>query len=231
MKKTVLFLILVGISVCFMAHAEQVAKEFIAQFLPKNPIVIDAGAYNGNDSSEMCALWPEGKIYAFEPVPHIFQQLINNTQKFKNIECFQKALSDKIGIEHMYVSSGGDQSSSLLRPTGHLYHFPHITFHRKVDVETTTLDIWAQEQGLDHIDLLWFDLQGVELKVLQASPKIFETVKVVYTEVNYTNLYENMPLAHELKKWMESQGFVAVKEVMHHSTFGDVLFVRKELIQ
>jgi len=177
----------------------------------------------------MSLIWPEATIFAFEAIPHIFKKLKSRTRSYKNIICIEKALSDKVGFEHMYISQGGDQSSSLLEPAQHLQYFPHITFHQKTKVETTTLDKWAEEMGIDHVDFLWFDLQGMEPAV-KASPKIFSTVKVVYTEVNYTELYKNIPLYNELRAWMEDQGFVVMKEVVHHSTFGDVLFVRKELV-
>ncbi len=232
MNKQTLYTILVFVSFrTITIQAENLSKNSIAKFLPKNPIVVDAGAFDGTDTQEMSRLWPEGMIYAFEPVPHIFKRLIANTQSCKNVICMQKALSDEVGEVSMFISYGGDQSSSLLQPVEHLTYFPHITFQNNIMVETTTLDRWAEEMGIDHIDLLWFDLQGVEPMVLKASPKIFRTVKVVYTEVSYTNLYKDAPLFDEFKAWMEEQGFVVVKKIMHHSTFGDVLFVRKELVQ
>ncbi len=214
-------------------HAENLPKDLIIPFLPQNPIIVDAGAYNGLDSCEMINVWPEATIFAFEPVPDIFKQLNVNTCTKKNIHCFQKALSDKVGHALMYVSGGGgDQSSSLLEPHEFLgYYFPHITFENKIIVETTTLDAWAEEMNIDHIDLLWFDLQGMEAKVLKSSPKMLSTVKAVYAEVSYTYLYKDALHCDEFRKWMEDQGFVALYQVTHHITFGDVLFVRKELAQ
>ena len=215
-----------------LTKSESLPKHLFAPFLPENPIIVDAGAYNGADSREMSNVWPEGTIYSFEPVPHAFKQLCENTRDKKNIYCIQKALSDKVGFEMMHISTGGgDQSSSLLEPLEHLYYFPHITFENKIMVETTTLDAWAQEMNIDHIDLLWLDLQGMEPMVLKASPKILSTVKTVCAEVSYTYLYKDAPLYETFKKWMEDQGFVAVYRIMHHATFGDVLFVRKELAQ
>lgn len=206
------------------------SKEFIAQFLPKNPIILEAGAHNGSDTLEISRMWPHATIYAFEPIPHLFQQLQARTKNCHNVTCIQKALSNTCGYSRMYVSKEGqntDASSSLLEPTEHLHHFPHVTFPSQIVVETTTLDAWAQTVGLDHIDFIWFDLQGMEPFVLAASSQILKTVRVIVTEVSYTELYKQAPLYPEFKQWMEHQGFKVMAKVDHHPTFGDVLFVRK----
>jgi len=64
---------------------EQINKLYIKRYLPQSPIIIDAGAHVGGDSIEMCRLYSGAKVYAFEPVPAIFQTLKHNTRKFKNI--------------------------------------------------------------------------------------------------------------------------------------------------
>jgi FkbM family methyltransferase len=208
-----------------------VSKDYLAKFLPENPIVIDAGAYDGEDTIQMSKLWPQGKIYAFEPVPKLFKKLSYNTRNYSNIVCIEKALSDKIGSFPIYIScTEAEQASSLLKPEQILIDCG-ILFPDEVLVEATTLDAWAKEMNIDHIDLLWFDLQGVEPFVLQASPQILETVKVVYTEVSFISLYENSPLYPEFKQWMEGQGFVVIVEEKPYHSFGNALFVRKELIK
>lgn len=233
MKKQLVYSLFtfLSLSISGLFAVGEVSKKLIATLLPNNPIIVEAGAYNGTDSKEMSSIWPQGVIYAFEPVPHVFKMLKENTASCKNVICVQKALSDSVGQQAMHLSlGGGDQSSSLLQPVEHLYYFPHITFNNKIMVESTTLDSWAEEMNIDHVDFLWFDLQGMEPMVLKASPKIFKTVKVIYTEVSYANLYQDAPLYNDFKKWMEEQGFVVIQEVVHHSTFGDALFVRKELV-
>jgi FkbM family methyltransferase len=210
-------------------QADNLSKAFIATFLPENPIILDAGAHNGSDSREFSFLFPSGTIIACEPVPNLFQVLKANTQDCHNIIYVQKALSNKRGQEFIYISKGGDASSSLLKPEQEKFqrYFPHITFPYKILVETLTLDQLAEELNIDHLDFLCLDLQGVELTVLKAAPKILKTVKAIYTEVNYTSVYEGTPLYPEIKSWMEENGFIEAAQIVHHSTFGDVLFVRK----
>lgn len=221
-----LFSLLVG----FNIGAGNLPKKYLLPLLPQNAVILDAGAHIGTESKEFSILLPNATIIACEPVPNLFQVLKANTQDHTNIICVQKALSDKRGQEFIHVSQGADgSSSSLLVPEQQKFqhYFPHITFPYKIMVETITLDELAKELNLDHIDCLYLDLQGLELTVLKSGPEIMKTVNVIYTEVNYTSVYENTPLYPEVKAWMEEHGFVAVAEIMHHSTFGDVLFVRK----
>jgi FkbM family methyltransferase len=220
------FLLLVS---SFILKADNLSKNFIAHFLPPNPIILDAGAHNGSDSREFSQLLPSATIIACEPVPNLFQTLKENTQDCTNIIYVQKALSSQRGEAWIYVSQGGDASSSLLIPEQQKFqqYFPHITFPYALKIETLTLDDLAEELQLDHIDFLCLDLQGVELMVLKAAPKILKTVKAIYTEVNYTSVYENTPLYPEVKAWLEENGFVQIAHIIHHRTFGDAFFIRK----
>ena len=212
-----------------VVKSESINKNYIRQFLPANPVVIDAGAHVGGDSIEMCRLFPGSTVHAFEPVPDIFTLLKHNTRKFKRIHCHTIALSNQNGQQVMHVSSGAsDGSSSFLQPKEHLTDHPDVFFNKDITVQTLTLDTWAAQQQLDHIDLLWLDMQGFELQVLKASSVILPTVKAIHMEVSTRATYEGVPLYSELRTWMESKGFtVEVEAIPQGWDMGNVLFVRK----
>lgn len=206
----------------------EIDKTVLQKYLPRNPIILDAGAHDGRTSIELSSFWPDGLVYAFEPVPELYNSLLMRTKAHKNIIPFRLALGEKIGTQKIYISQGrGDGSSSLLKPTGHLQHFPDVTFARETNVNVTTIDMWAKDNKISHIDLLWLDLQGMELQVLRASPEILKTVKAILTEINFTVLYEGNALYPVFKQWLFEQGFVEVYKELQHPTFGDALFVRK----
>lgn len=204
-------------------------KDLIVLFLPENAVVLEAGAHVGSDTIEMAVLWPKATIYAFEPVPEIFNDLVQNTAYFPNVHRYPVALSDKSGRATFYVSSGdSDQAGSLLKPNDHLKYHPGVLFTKTIEVDCVNLDEWAQKNNVDHIDFMWLDMQGAELMVLKAAPKILRTVKMIVTEVNFYETYAGCPLYPEVKKWFESQGFIVATEVSSiYVDFGDVLFVRK----
>ena len=205
----------------------KITKEYIATLLPENPVIIEAGAHRGRDTVKMKKLWPQSTIYCFEPVTALFEQLTENTKNLPDIYRYPIALSNKVGTELMHVSGGrSDACSSLFQPNIDLMTSPDITFETVTPVPTTTLDQWAQEHSVSHVDFLWLDLQGAELIALQHATMILSTVKVIQVEVNLTARYHNAVEYQELKSWLESQGFVVDTEAFFKITWGDVLFVK-----
>lgn len=209
---------------------EKINKMYIKKYLPDNPVIIDAGANNGSDSIEMTRLYSRrAKIYAFEPLPAVYQQLERNIRRYKNIKPFSLALGNLNGEQELHVSSGASVgSSSLLKPGTHLEDHPDVLFVETIKVKTVTLDEWAKQNDIKSVDLLWFDLQGFELEVLKESKIIFPTVKVVHMEVSTKNTYEGVTLYPETKLWMENNGFYVDKEAIPKGwDMGNVLFIRK----
>lgn len=208
----------------------------IASYLPKNPNILEAGAYDGAHSELLSQLWPRGMIYTFEPVPDLFKKLCKRTKKRNNVFPYPFALSDKNGVATFYRSvetadvQKTSQSSSLLEPKEHLKYAPYVLFPNTIDVFTTTIDDWADAYGVDHIDFMWLDMQGGELQALKAAPKILKTVKVISTEVEFVEAYAGQPLFSEIKEWLESQGFTMIATTTNLTDpnwFADALFVRK----
>lgn len=129
----------------------------------------------------------------------------------------------------MFISSGAsDASSSLLPPKEHLIEHPDILFEKNIEVRTITLDDWVDENSITRVDLLWLDLQGYELAILKASPRILKSIKVIHTEVCLKELYTGCPLYTEVRNWLEKQGFYVAYEEIPWSDAGNVLFVKQE---
>lgn len=203
-----------------------IPKEYIAQFLPSNPVILEAGADTGSDTLEMLAAWPGATVHAFEPVPKSFLALTEATMNCPTVHCYNLGLGSKTGTEIMYVSNTLS-SSSLLKPAEHLQQHPHISFKNNLSVQVVTIDVWARAHNISRIDCLWLDLQGMELQVLKAAIRILPTVKVIYTEVSLIETYEGVALYPELKAFLMEQGFVVKQEQLPWPDMGNVLFVRE----
>ncbi len=210
------------------------ALSIINYYLPKNPIIVEAGAFNGNDTCKMAQLWPQGFIHAFEPVPELFSDLKRNTQNYNNVACHAYALSKKNGSAHFYVAEKPtkpgipSQAGSLHAPKERL-HYSTIQFPHTITVPTITLNSWAQQQKVKQVDFLWLDVQGHELAVLQASKQLLATVRAIFTEVGFFENYVEQPTYTELKNWLEQHGFTLVGRDFKNMAqwfFGNLLFVR-----
>jgi FkbM family methyltransferase len=197
--------------------------------LPHDAIILDAGAYNGNDSIDFAMKMPTSSIYAIEPVTQIYKELTDNTKNYNNIKCFNLALDDKVGEKEIYISSGYSvQSSSLLKPKEHLIKFPDCKFESSEIVKTTTINQFVKDQNIDKIDCMWLDLQGNEHKVLSQASDIIWTTKVIFAEYSLVEYYEGLMLYDEFKLYMSSLGF---KEVINENIYnylgcGNSLFIR-----
>lgn len=221
------------------ANTAQILNLVKGNLKKDNPIIVEAGAFNGDDTKKMSLMWPASLIYSFEPVPEIYNLLCENTKNFKNVKCFQMALFEKNGIAKFYNSvsdfapNKSFASGSLLAPKEHLKSVSWVKFDKTFEVPTITLDSWALENKIDHIDFIWFDMQGVELNVIKSSPKIISTVKAIYTEVEFVEFYKGQYLYKDVKDYLQKLGFEIIAADFtddeietKHLEEGNVLFIR-----
>jgi len=215
-------------------------RELAMRYLPPNPIVVEAGAYDGSESQIMACIWPNGHIHSFEPIEKLYENVVENTKGIPNITTYKLALGEESGKRSIYLALFPDDpskicmSSSLYPPKDHLLYYGPI-FNGVETIDMITLDAWAEENKIERVDLLWFDLQGYELSAFKGASKILSKVSVIMTELEFSELYTGQPLYREVKAWLENQGFVLIggdfgfpKDPNQH--FGDGLFVRRELL-
>jgi FkbM family methyltransferase len=75
----------------------------------------------------------EGKVYAFEPEPYNFNLLLKNIEvnRYKNIVPVRKAVSDKIGINKLFLSTEDLSVHTFYNLSGNT---------KSIEVETINLD-------------------------------------------------------------------------------------------
>lgn len=207
-------------------ETKNISKESIARYLPKNPVIVEAGAHIGRDTIKMHKAWPTSTIHAFEPVPELYSYLIDNTAPYPKIFCYPLALSNVTGESTFFVSSGRSTATSSFFEAGRYQEqFPDTLFSPSL-VQTITLDEWTQLHSIMHVDALWLDMQGAELQALQGALKMLSNISVIHTEVNLTERYKGIPLYPEIKQWLLDQGFTIAHETFPHPEWGNILFVR-----
>ena len=95
-----------------------------------------------------------------------------------------------------------------------------------ITVPCVILDDWCKQNRISHFDLLWLDLEGMELQILYNSPEILKTVKVIFTETNFRSFRLGMTLYHHLKAFLEKQGFRQLADWYDPKIQGNAIFVR-----
>lgn len=244
MNKVCLFLLM-----CFFTINSKVqlkymdaddALSFIKKHLPSNPVILEAGGYDGTDTLKMKSLWPNSTIYVFEPNPQAFKLLKNKTHNCAGITVFDYALSSQNGKFKFYISEfKGDSSkpgasSSLLAPKDHLSLAPFVVFPRKIEVDAIALDDWAVKFNVPQIDFFWLDLQGSELDVLKGASSFIRNTKLICLEVELVEAYKDQPLYKEVKEWLEGNGFKEIARdflpnELGKNWFGNSIFINKNL--
>jgi FkbM family methyltransferase len=196
-------------------------KRIFEEYLPENAIILDAGAFNGSDSIDFAKMFSKGIIYAIEPVTSIYNGLVENTKTFDNIKTFNVALDDECGEKEIFISSGYSvQSSSLLKPKEHLTSFPDCKFESSEIIKTTTINQFVKDNKIDHIDLMWLDLQGNEHKVLQQATDILIKTNYIYAEYSLKEFYQDTLLFDDFNTFMQSIGFEMIYNFKTYNNLG-----------
>jgi FkbM family methyltransferase len=206
--------------------------EVIAKFIPDDPVIFEAGGHYGEDTARFATRWPQGKVISFEPNPHAFELLRQATTGISNVCAHNLAVNDYNGkaVLHVCYGTTGDNpvfegASSLLEASDwQAVHYKGP----KVVVPCVVLDDWCAANGVDHIDFMWLDLEGLELQVLKSSPKILDTVRVLYTETNFLDFRKGMTQYRELKSFLEASRFKLLAHWYAEGFQGNAVFIKKE---
>lgn len=137
---------------------------------------------------------------------------------------YSYALSNYTGEVDFYVNNtGNDGSSSIGKP---------LAFNEKefslspIKVDCITLNDWSSINKITKVDFMWLDMEGHELYVLKKATSLLDSVKVIYTEVDFEKVREDTCLYNDLRLFLESNGFQEIwKRAVGHR-FGDALFVK-----
>ena len=164
-----------------------------------DPVILEVGANDGSHTALFLELFPRAKIYAFEPDPRAcqkFQQRLGTDPRVVLEKIAISAIdgeidffmSDSTPSEH--IPAHWDMSSSIRKPKKHLEAFPWCTFEQTIKVSTNKLDTWLQTAGIQQIDLIWADVQGAEIDLIQGGKNALAHTRYFYTEYANEELYE-----------------------------------------
>ena len=141
------------LAVAFALHEKPVSS-FLKSI--KGRIFIDVGANYGYYPLLLHGNF--NKIYAFEPIQQIFEELQRNLKRFGNVECIRKAVSN---VDQKVVK---------------------LTYHGNEGlVETVTLSSSFPERDIDMIKV---DAEGEEWAVLEGAEPILTRIKSWVVELH-----------------------------------------------
>jgi len=161
--------------------------------------VIELGAHHGNDTAVLygaCKLPPLYIAVEADPrnIPVLTRRLLG-----LRVNVIHAALWDSCGDIPFHLCEGNANASSSARePLEHLRHFPWIPFQAKVLVPALTLDAIADAYQIEHIDLIWSDIQGAERNMIAGGRRALSRTSWLLTECDRVEMYAGQATRDEL---------------------------------
>lgn len=207
-------------------------------------IFFDIGSCEGLSSVRYLNIFKKCNIYAFEPIPNNFSEVLKNKKKhgLDNLHAYEIGLSSKKGTATFYVSSGkppnkdtpednstdfGNKSSSLFKPGKTKEVHPWLKFKESITIKTDTLENFCLEKKVETIDFIHMDVQGAELMVLQGANSMLKNIKSIWLEVEKVPLYEGQALKTDIENFLIKNNFKLILNKVNHIA-GDQFWVRQD---
>ena len=164
--------------------------------LGEGETALDVGAFKGDTA--ICfadRVGPAGRVYSFEPVRANFADLVRNVG--------QNGLETIVHPVNKGCGSACGRIRIATAPTGSPWAF--FSPERGVEeIEVTTIDAFMAEEGVERVDFIKFDVEGVERETLLGAARTIAVQQPKLAISLYHNLVDltELPLlVHSLGKY------------------------------
>jgi FkbM family methyltransferase len=213
----------------------KVDLNWMEQFLPYNPVIFEAGAYHGAETVHAAKIWLHGTVIACEPSPHayyVLQQTIMDAG-LTNVKIHNCALSNYTGYGTLYCSKSifdndfSYENECSMLPSISQPKQNHFDF--EIKVPCLNLDEFCSTNGIHHIDVLNLNTEGLELNILQASPEILKTVKLIILPSFFYLDRMGTPNYFTLKQFLTDAHFLPLAHWYVRGGRGRAVYISQEL--
>jgi len=187
----------------------------VARQLGQVEVIFDCGARDALDGIELAESLGAKELHTFECNPPSVELCRKNlldhlTTSVASHVC-HSALSDRIGeIEFHPIDTertrtphkdGNPGASSLFKASTKYTRETYV--QSTIRVPTTTIDDYCKTHRPP--DLLWLDVQGAELMVINGARLTLQRVKVIHLEVSFREMYSKQPLFGDIDSALGKQ--------------------------
>lgn len=228
----------------FKACAKQYHQELIpalSHLIPEDGVVLDVGAHAGQFAKQFAKLAPRGHVYSFEPGSYALSilRIAVRLNRLGNVTVLGMGLAEEPGELKLSipVKSSGSYGFGL----AHMGAAGDEERGRKLvsqSVPVTTLDLFAEQRGLDRVDFIKADIEGWELRLLKGGAKMLERFQpTLLLEVNPGALARAGDTPEDLFQYLTGFGYKAFTLSPDMRSFvpaspgpaDDTFFVRPEI--
>lgn len=188
--------------------------------------VVHVGAHLGEEVPLYETLGAQDVVLV-EANPELAAKLREKFSASPHVVIAEQCLADREEERTFHVNAYS-QSSSLLALGQHetLYPFAKVAATRQVT--TTTLDRMLERAGLapERFNVLVIDVQGAEAMVLRGAPRQLAHVDLINVEVNFDEVYADVPQIEDIDRILGSHGFARVTLACpFERSWGDAVYV------
>jgi FkbM family methyltransferase len=156
-----------------MAYIEDYLYDIFFKEYKVNPgdTVFTIGAGVGEEVEYLSErVGEDGRVFAIEADPDIFNKLKNNVSKYKNqnVILLNMAIHDIVGKSYIV---------QVEKVWGHSNYISLSKVENSVEVETTTMDKFVKDLNIDSIDYIKINIEGSEKQLLNGFKENFDIVK------------------------------------------------------
>jgi len=201
------------------------------------PVIFDVGANRRVTVQRFLQVFPEARIFAFEPLPGMFQELSAKFSNNSNIGLYEFGITDRKSSSTFYVNHSLDTSSLLPGEKTGLNSDKSVKKVGEIIVNTITLDEFAFANNIRKIDILKLDIQGSELSALKGAVNLLRngSIGVIYCETYFIKQYQDQPLFLDIAKFLSQYNF-KVQDI-YNRIYGngsiawcDTIFIKSDLV-
>ena len=205
-------------------------------FLPYNPIVVEIGAGTGNITKYLASLREKATVYSFEADMDNFNELERLTQDLENVFVFPFGISNRNGKQCLYkpvallnpnclndLDSNPSKFCSFLPPASYL----ETSYHYQTnEVECKNLQDWCYSNNIPKIDVLYLDVCGYEMDILQSSKNIINTATAIYVTTYDRSLWRGQGSINVIDSLLQQSGFILYTHWYEHGGTGMALYLK-----
>ena len=164
----------------------------ISKFLQNRSIktIIDVGAHKGEFAQNALQIESVNKIIAFEPQKKIFSLLKEKFSNNDKVVLNNFALSEKVEKRIMKINKMTATSTlnHEINDSSLYFKFKSFLLYQKnsiideEEIDTTTFDVFFNEEKFKENTLLKIDTEGYEMQVLKGSEQKIKEIKYILIE-------------------------------------------------
>lgn len=147
----------------------------------KRPIVMfDVGANIGDYTQAVVDTLMEVEVYAFEPNPRTFDYLTQRFREVAKVKVFNYAVG-------RYSEDGFISESKEYDPSSTVF----FSADRGLPIKIVRLKDFVRSRGIQNVDFLKIDAEGMDLEVLLGAEEILSSVTAIQFEISPSSILKS----------------------------------------